>query len=274
MDDLIWGVALLRRELEPLAWRDFTSKCREHPLHAILLQSPYTLRAFRKPRGYPGDAVILDLAYGFAGDVAPTGLGAQLYAYELTTQGHKSVTFRREHLAHVIVQESRRAKRPNILSLACGHVRELCDARAAEPTLAVSFFGLDQDAESLDYAGILSPDIVPLKASLGDLLKRRVAVPRLQFVYAAGLFDYLSDAQAAATLERMWDLLEVGGRALVANFVPIWVEAGYLEAFMDWWLIYRDESDLLRLAGNIVGAATRVYRDPHGNVAYLELERQ
>ena len=36
---------------------------RDHLLHRVLLEDPYTARAFGKPRGYAGDAVLIDMIY-------------------------------------------------------------------------------------------------------------------------------------------------------------------------------------------------------------------
>jgi hypothetical protein len=32
---------------------------------------------------------------------------------------------------------------------------------------------------------------------------------------------------------------------LINNYLPSLINAGYMEAFMDWWLIYRTEAELL-----------------------------
>ncbi len=42
--------------------------------------------------------------------------------------------------------------------------------------------------------------------------------------------------------------LAFGGMLLIANFTPDSHGRGYMEAFMDWQLIYRDESQLYSLA--------------------------
>ena len=42
-------------------WADYAQLCLRHPLRALLHQDPFTYRAFSKPRGYSGDAVLLDL---------------------------------------------------------------------------------------------------------------------------------------------------------------------------------------------------------------------
>lgn len=51
----------LRDSLSQEAWKEFaTSECRHHPIIELLHQEPFCRRIFTKPRGYAGDAVMLD----------------------------------------------------------------------------------------------------------------------------------------------------------------------------------------------------------------------
>ena len=42
---------------------EFRRTCQSHPIWQLLMEDPYTRRAFEKPRGYAGDAVMLDFVY-------------------------------------------------------------------------------------------------------------------------------------------------------------------------------------------------------------------
>ena len=106
-----------------------------------------------------------------------------------------------------------------------------------------------------------------------DLLRGRVVFDGLDLAYAAGLFDYLADQAAERLIAALLGMLAPGGRLLIANFAPDCYGSGYRDAIMDWALLYRDEAALVRLLdglppGTVV--ATRTYRDPHGNIAFLE----
>jgi hypothetical protein len=72
-------------------------------------------------------------------------------------------------------------------------------------------------------------------------------------------------------------MLGSGGRLLIPNFTPSLRDIGYLEAFMDWWLLYRDDDDMNRLLGGIPErdiAESRLFRDRHGNITVLEVTRR
>ena len=97
------------------------------------------------------------------------------------------------------------------------------------------------------------------------------------FVYAAGLYDYLSDRVAARLTHIMFDMLAPGGRLLVANFAPRLPEVAYMETFMDWTLIYRTPEQMAVLSDNICGddwKSHRLFWDAHGNIIFLDIVKR
>jgi hypothetical protein len=93
-------------------------------------------------------------------------------------------------------------------------------------------------------------------------------------VYAAGLYDYLSQSFATRLTKVMFDMLRSGGKLLVANFVPNHAEVGYMETFMQWHLIYRTEHKLAALADEIPPseiAFKRTFLEENGNILFLEI---
>jgi hypothetical protein len=65
-----------------------------------------------------------------------------------------------------------------------------------------------------------------------------------------GLFDYLPDRWAVATLSAARDLLAPGGRVFLSNIARGNPFRPWIEYLADWWLIERDEADLRRLLGH------------------------
>ena len=60
---------------------EFKSACQDHPIAKIVLEDPedpYVRRAFDKPRGYAGDAIMLDFIYK-PGPVSASLLGAAIH---------------------------------------------------------------------------------------------------------------------------------------------------------------------------------------------------
>jgi hypothetical protein len=258
--------------------KEVAPACRRHPLHALLLQDPYTRRAFEKPRGYAGDAVMLDFVYSGAAPAGTTDLGREVFRSTAGSPNGRSVVARRDRLAELIDEAAEARREPAILSVGCGHLREAQQARSAQTGWGGRFQALDQDAESLAVVQRQQGGngVRTVHSSIGPLVRGRSGIEGQDLVYAAGLFDYLSDTLAAGLLRALYSMLQPGGRLLVANFTPESHGRGYMEACMDWWLVYRDEGrmEALAAAGASAGASrSSIYGDGGGNIVYLELTR-
>jgi len=141
------------------------------------------------------------------------------------------------------------------------------------------FVALDQDPLSLalvrrDWAdrGVE----VREGSALGLIRAGREEFGRFDFIYALGLYDYLSDEAGRRLLAAAVDMLNPGGRVWIANFTENLWSSGYMEAVMDWWLVYRSEAQLASMADYIDPskiASQRVFFEPHRNVAILEVVR-
>ena len=64
--------------------------------------------------------------------------------------------------------------------------------------------------------------------------------------------------------------LAPNGRLLLANFVPDHLSTGWMDAVLDWHLIYRDERELEQYAAEI-GMVPKTWRDSTGSVAWCEM---
>ena len=266
----------LRSQLPSHDWKSVGEHARRHPLHTLLLESPFTRRAYDKPRGYAGDAVLMDLIYGrVPADDGLSPLGGLLYGYEFDSPCFQSVRNRRAVLACEI--DSVAACRPNarVLSVASGHLREIEWSRAARSG-AVTVTALDHDGDSLacidrDYRGYA---VSTMRASIVDLLRRSVGLKDIDLAYAAGLYDYLEDDLARTLTTALFRILAPGGRLLIANFTPATYDAAFMEAFMDWRLTYRTPSQVRALAASIPAAdvaGIEQFSDENRHVTYMRV---
>jgi hypothetical protein len=278
---LVPGLAALRAEMDAAAWATLCrERCLAHPVAALLREDPFIGRAYAKPRGYPGDAGILDLIYGAVPVPAGTSvLGRALHGVSIESAGCRSVRERREILSHAIDAAAHRAPgTARVLSVACGHLREAESSVAVRAGALGAFHALDQDPVSIALLGETHTalGVTPIVGSVGDLIRGRVSLEPLQLAYAAGLYDYLPADVAARLTARLFAMLAPGGRLLVANFCPELGDAAFMEAVMDWWLIYRGDDEVAAFAAEVPAAQVatrRVFRDSVGVVAYLEIER-
>lgn len=269
----------LRAHLPPQEWKAICAQARQHPVHDLLLESPFTRRAYAKPRGYAGDAVLMDLIYGAppAGN-SLSALGGMLYGYEFDSPCFQSVRSRRAVLAREIDDAASRRQQARVLSVACGHLREIEWSRAVRNG-DVTVTAVDQDRDSLDIVGreYSGYAVSATPATVGDFLRRTVRFTDFDLAYAAGLYDYLEDDVARALTATLFRTLRPGGRLLIANFTPATQDAAFMEAVMDWYLVYRTPAQVRALAQSLpqheVGAVEQ-FSDENRHITYLRVEKR
>jgi hypothetical protein len=72
----------------------------------------------------------------------------------------------------------------------------------------------------------------------------------------------------------MGKMLSPGGKMVVANFTPKLQNIAYMEAFMDWQLIYRGQSDMLQLMPETPDFQSSTRHDPSQSIVLLEVLRK
>jgi extracellular factor (EF) 3-hydroxypalmitic acid methyl ester biosynthesis protein len=279
--ELIDGLDQTRLELGD-DWSKAIAACRAHPLYRVFGADPVTARARAKPRGYAGDAVMIDYIYqGIprAERFKIGSLGAALFAATTSSSSAVAVRERRHLLTQRIDACAARVAHPRVLSLACGHLREAANSEAVSSRELGQLTAIDQDADSLAvvaeaYAAV--PEIIPTQGSVRDLLRGTLPLGAHDLVYAAGLYDYLPDPIAARLTRILFDALTPGGELLIGNFAPDFPTIGYTEGFMDWRLLCRSERDLRRLCASIPAdqiASIETHTDRSRCIAYLTIVR-
>lgn len=249
----------VRGRVDENVWLELVPFIQNHPLAAYLLEDPITRWSFDKPRGYSGDAHLLDLIYDHPTVqdqiAAASALGREIFAYTSTAPSSMANRDRRAILAR-FADEAAGTFGPEteILSIAAGHLREVEVSDAWKRRAMKRWVALDQDPISVatilrDYQGT---GVETIHGSVRDIIARKVQPGRFDLVYASGLYDYLADKVAIKLTERCLDMVRPGGTYLFANYSHPIVVDGYLETFMNWALLLRSEQDMW----NIIHAAT------------------
>ncbi|MDH7975927.1 hypothetical protein QH494_27425 [Sphingomonas sp. AR_OL41] len=240
---------------------------RDHPLHLVLLEDPHTHRARFKPRGYAGDAPLIDFYYDQQPPARTSERGRALF--EISSQFETAQAVRwRLATAQGLLEEAWAAGQ-RICSLACGHFRE-ADALAGRAMGKV--IAVDQDRLSLATVRARpGASVVPEQANVLHYLRAAARRgERFDLIYTLGLTDYL-DERAMDLLYRLMNAcLAPQGRIVLATFLPDHLGAGWLDACMDWHLVCRDEVDLARHARK-AGLDARTFRDPTDSIVWCEM---
>jgi len=272
------SLAEYRAQMPPDAWKALCSGLDAHPAVSQLLEDPCLRDARGKPAGYAGDARMLD--YVYLQDPGPqpmTPTGRALFKVSTGMSIAAAVRERCAALADAIVRRARTGD-VSIASIACGHAREL--DRVPDGLLKrTRFWGVDHDPRSIAHCRShhASAHATFHLGSVRDLVAGHLSLPPSDFVYASGLFDYLDEPTGALLLSRMIAALKNGGSLLVPNLTPENEEVGYMEAVLDWWMYYRTEADMLRLADLAAGDGSSLWTTtrlaPDKRIVWLQIDR-
>ncbi|MDQ3262388.1 MAG: class I SAM-dependent methyltransferase [Myxococcota bacterium] len=287
LDDLSLAVAGFDKEEHERHGYYFRRQAWEFILGSELLK-----RTNLKPRGYAGDAEIMQMLYEnrYVGNYVFNKL---MHKHPADTAASQAVRNRRQLVPKVlrrVAQESPVQGKGafRVLSLACGPAWELRDVFQSPEEFERYYFAvLDQDPHALECARNTVQHIESTRGnkiqidyfsdSVRTMLRTRKIADRFgryHFIYSMGLFDYLTPPVARATLSKMFDLLLPGGTMLVGNFHAPSPDRIYMEYWADWVLYYRSEEEMLELVEKLPGAKPRVFFEETGVQMFLELQKQ
>ncbi len=263
-------------------WNNTINVCRNHSLRQLVHEDPLSLRAYSKPRNYQGDAQLLDAIYRkdyseiATDEISP--IGKEIFSYTIECKAPAAVRARCTLLAEMIDSLSKEITKPDILSVACGHLREAHLSEAVRAGNIGRLVGLDQDVQSLALVNkeLSEFGIETINGSVKALLSGALTLQKFDFIYSTGLYDYLEDRFAKTLTSRMFEMLRPNGRLLIANYMPDIEDVGYMETYMDWRLIYRDEAALISLLDLIPAEQIKKYKvfaEVNNNILFLEIER-
>lgn len=268
-----------------------------HLLLPLVHCGPIHRRAYEKPQGYAGDYELMRLFF------TGTMEGETLYARFLHFVGQRYPMARtvvaRERTMRDAVRSIVTVGRPaRVLSLACGPALELHSLMAELPRVdhPVELFLLDQDEDALAYAhrslcrtlverreALSGVQLSALHFSVSQLLRPKdeaeAAVGRdvlgsMDFVYSAGLFDYLPRAVAKRLMRRLMTMLRPGGELFIGNLREDPASAFMMEHAVAWHLLYREPAQMLELAAGLDDVAdVRVALDETERCMFLHVRK-
>lgn len=245
-------------------------------------------RTYTKPLGYAGDYEMVRMM------TLDPFQGNSLYAKILNTfflntppvvaHRNRIDTLLRHLRAETLRVHGRRAR---IFNLGCGPAAEIQRfLRDTDWSIAADFTLLDFNDETVAYAQQtlnrirdMSGQNVTLeviKKSVVQLLANssKFKPGSYDFVYCAGLFDYLTDNVCTKLLEVFYELVAPGGLVLVSNVDSSNPARGWMECMVDWFLVYRDAGKMNDIIpAGISRLDTKVFSEPSSVNIFAEIRK-
>ncbi len=258
-------------------------------LLGYLRESPFLRRAHDKPLGYAGDYEMMNMLYRSHAE------GDSLFARALNRWAAQEPAARAninrlEFLGTKIrvALQAPREGRLRIASIGSGPAREITRLLEQSPELGerIDVALIDQDARAIAFGqrtlGALAAEtgarVQFIDGSIRRLLTSRSLLDALgprDFVYSAGLFDYLTDRSFAALLGALHQVVAPGGQLCVGNVASHNSSRWFMEYGLDWFLVHRSREELLAFGEALEPAPHRmtVESEPLGVNLFLTLER-
>ncbi len=283
VEQLAGKLHVLRHQSGNDIWQKLIPLAQAHPVSEYLLQDPFTKWSFEKPRGYSGDASLLDIYYKHpaANDfiASCTELGREIYAYTSDAASSVAGRERRDILARIVDETAARKEKAEVLAVACGHLRESEKSEALKAGTLGRWVTLDQDPTSVEIvrAANAGTAVQPVIGNVAGLMRRSYELGTFDLVYASGLYDYLPRAVAIRLTQRLMELVKDGGEFLFANFSDEITTDGYMETFMDWPLILRSGADMWDIVNAAVDrnkVEVDVFYGENRNIVYSRVRKK
>ena len=256
-DILFEDLDLVRRAMNPDYWAlHAVPRIRRHPMYARAMECPFSRYSAEKPRGYAGDARMLDFVYGDPSEdplfAAASPRGQALTRFWMNSPAAEALRARTAWLRARLDRLAEEVCVPRVFAVGCGHLPELVGSEAACRDAFASFVALDRDPVTLSCVANVKPvrRVALVEASVRTLLAEE-PLERFDLVYAVGLYDHLPQGFAAKLTRALFERLAPGGELVIDNFMPSNPNIGAMEAFQDWWLTYRTQAELEALLDGI-----------------------
>ncbi len=281
--------------IEPDQKPAHASYMRQH-LHPLVLGAPFAHRTFYKPLGYAGDYEMVNM-------IARDGQeGGSLFAKivncwflkQAPAVAHRNrLTYLADCMKTETLRVSRKADKARIFNFACGPAVEmqrfLGDSLLSE---GVELTLSDFNRETLDYlrqafgavkrqtGRNITVEIQKkavhqlLKESLKPTVAGNGGRTEYDFIYCAGLFDYLSDNTCKLLMEIFYDRVAPGGLLVATNVDPSNPLRHGMAYLLDWHLVYRTPDSLRRLKpSRAPDDAVGIRSDTTGVNLFLEVRK-
>jgi extracellular factor (EF) 3-hydroxypalmitic acid methyl ester biosynthesis protein len=262
----------------------------QRELHPLTMSAPFLHRTFYKPLGYAGDYEMMNMIHHTEPD------GTSVYA-KLVNAAYVSLPIAicvrnrarilERYLMEGVQRKALESGLFRVVSIGCGPAIEVQRFAINCPLAEKSSFDLiDFNEETLNYAHrkVMEAmntsghrlELTIINQSVNGLLKTaasrafRELQGKYDFVYCAGLFDYLSDKVCIRLLRLFYSWLRENGTLLVTNMHEGQCDKYVLEHVSDWYLIYRNEKQMQKMIPGL--GVQRTFTDETGINLCLEVQ--
>jgi len=234
-------------------------------IHPLVLCAPFIHRTFYKPLGYAGDYEMVNMMVRdpYEGGSVFAKIMNRIFLSTPPVEAHRN---RLTYLTQLLKNESLRVlsnrRTVHVFNMGCGPAREIQDfLMDSYPGQQTYFTLVDFNDETLAYTSKVLGEVKKrnqcsaqfrmVRKSVNQLLKEafknQSGNAKYDFVYCAGLLDYLTDPVSKRVLEVLYDLVAPNGLLVITQVDESNPSRNWMEYVLDWHLIYRNGHKLAAL---------------------------
>ena len=203
-----YRTGIFSKEDLALIHSSFTQNFIENTLHG---------RGFSKPNGYPGDFLFLDKIY-----TTSISADSKYAIWDEYIQQHaapNAVRNRKEYFKHLVKAKTKSGTKFNLLNVVSGSGRELAelyDEISQEQRLHTTC--VEIDPEAILFSKELNKAHLESISYVNSNIFKYQGSDTYDFIWSAGLFDYLNDKAFVMLLKRFKTWQREGGEIVIGNF--------------------------------------------------------
>lgn len=256
-------------------------------LGQFLYQSRVMKRAVEKPRGYPGDYAMLEMAYN--NRTVSAGIGGHLDRFSLDRPYSEAIRQRKDMMRDLLggYFNGTGCHTLRVINLASGGCRELRElfSRPNRNTAPVDLLCIDQDEEAIAFAReqIQSLDTGPVSVRFlhGNILRLgelNVGPDNsIDLIYSIGIADYLQDRMLHRLFQDSYRKLRPGGQLVVAYKDRERNKPLAFNWYVDWHFVPRNEPEFVSLIKAAMGErniSIDITREKSGVIFFATVTKQ
>lgn len=254
-----------------------------------IYESAYAKRGFEKPRGYPGDHILIEAIY--KNKPNSEGIGTFIDRWFLNNSYAGSVRNRKDKAVDILKDYFKTCNLPEIkiLNMGSGSCREIKDLLETDFTYQgkVTIACVDHDEDALSFSRYLLANIPSnvelrlLKENIINLPKEkeryRKYLGKQSLIYSLGLIDYVPDRILKNSIGFWYELLEKDGLLVITHKdIDVAPEAPYApDWYCDWKFVTRNREHFVNLAKNAISGNYLLHeeRDETGKIIFLTIKK-
>lgn len=238
----------------------------------IAHESHFCQYAFKKPRGYAGDFVMMDMIWGFFKKTYPykeSPLGRKISQLTFEMHNCKANIYRAYELAKWV----RKPKFLKIASIGCGSAIELQMLLKKNPLCffdkKIDLYDQDEDALLKAKQGFGQDTLTLIQ---GNVLKSILKLnTHYDLIYLSGLLDYFDTHASQKMMKYLIQHLNPQGTLILVNAHPLNPTRFWMEYVADWYLCYKEMMNFVSVIEHqdALLRGFHIQKDPFGVYQYL-----